>query len=189
MLLVTFRVKSRPLSRLPSCRFLALLFSLLTRFYSHQRQHVFRPCLGAFVLADPPTGKLNYVSRQSCFLFRSCKTQLQGHHLRETFLNIADRNGASWDFLSHISFLCFLSSLSCLSPFLPPSHPSFLRPFLLSFLPYGCKHSPFVFIRTKSDVMGGTEMCLHNRSPRRRHTKCCGSNATSNTFIRMENRF
>lgn len=132
MLLVTFRVKSRPLSRLPSCRFLILLCSLFTRLYSHQHQQVFRPCLGAFVLADPLTGKLNYVSRQGCFLFRSCKTQLQGHHLTETLLNIADRNGAPWDFLSHISFLCFLSSLSCLSPFLPPSHPSFLLPFLPS---------------------------------------------------------
>ena len=132
MLLVTFRVKSRPLSRLPSCRFLILLCSLFTRLYSHQHQQVFRPCLGAFVLADPLTGKLNYVSRQGCFLFRSCKTQLQGHHLTETLLNIADRNGAPWDFLSHISFLCFLSSLSCLSPFLPPSHPSFLLPVLPS---------------------------------------------------------
>lgn len=74
----------------------------------------------------------------------------------------------------HIFLFCFLSSLSSLSLFLPASRPSFLPPFLLSFLLMECKHSWFVFIRTKSDVMGDTEMCLHNGSPGRRHTECCG---------------
>ena len=76
VLLVTFGVKSRPLSMVPTCLFLILLCSLFTRLYSHQHQQVFGPCLGAFVLADPPTRKHNNMSGQGCFLFRSCKTQL-----------------------------------------------------------------------------------------------------------------
>ena len=58
------------------CLSLILLYSLFTRLHSHQHQQGFGPCLGAFVSADPPTRKLNYVSGQGCFLFRSCKTQL-----------------------------------------------------------------------------------------------------------------
>ena len=146
---VAFPVKSRPHSTVPSCSFFScsvacspgsthistsMSFVLVLGplcWLIHQQENSTTCAWEAVSFSGPARHSFRVTISERPFLTSQIRLTLPG-----TF--------------SHIFFsLIMLSFFPFLLPFLPPFHPSFLPPFLMEY-----KHSPLVFFRTRSDVMG-----------------------------------
>lgn len=166
-----FRVKCRPLSRLPPAAFLPCC-SACSPGSTHISASMSSPLvLGPLVLADPSSGNPPHCTQQSCFLFRSPRHSFRVTISERPFLisqigMVLPGTFSLTYFFSLFSFFPFLPLSLSLLPILPSF---FLLPFLLPSFPMECKQSPGLSLSELRVIWcrGGTEMCLHNRSPRR----------------------